>query len=354
MSRDEPARAHVNLRLMLDDTPRWKKASLAGGALLGVAALYNALSRRGVGKLANLIGGEPGGFSWRGRRIAFTVRGQGPPILLIHSIGPVAWSYEWRNNVDALARWNTVYTIDLLGFGRSDRPAARYSARLFISLISDFVAQVVGDKCTLVGAGLSAAYAIVLGARDPQRFPALVLVEPTGLARLTQPYGIARETSRVAVDAPLVGTAIFNAVVTQRGIRAHLERMYADDTHVTPELVKISYDTSHQRGARHAPAAYFGGGLNIDVARALRRLTQPTLLIWGGHGSVVPLDEAARIRALQPAVELQILSAAGDLPHDEQADDFNVIVSTWLTRQSLSSAPIPGTLPGMPAASQPT
>jgi pimeloyl-ACP methyl ester carboxylesterase len=63
------------------------------------------------------------------------------------------------------------------------------------------------------------------------------------------------------------------------------------------------------------------------------------LLIWGEEGSVVPLDEATRIRALQPKADLQILSPAGDLPHDERADDFNVIVASWLTRQSLSAAP---------------
>lgn len=333
-------------------TSRWQKVALAGGGVLGAAALYNALARRGVSRLSNLIGGEDGGFSWRGRRIAFTARGSGPPLLLIHSIGPIAWSYEWRNNVDALARGNTVYTIDLLGFGRSDRPAARYSARVLISLISDFIAQVVAQPCVLVAASLPAAYAVVLGARDPHRFPALVLVEPTGLVRLAQVPGFAAEAGKLTVDSPLVGTAVFNAMVSRRGIRSYLERMYADDTNVTPDLVDIGYTTAHQRGARHAPAAYLTGHLNIDVTRALRRLTQPTLLVWGERGSIVPLDEATRIRALQPLVELNILAGAGDLPHDEQSEDFNVIVSAWLIRQSLSSAHMPGTLPGTRAASQ--
>src|SRR5213596_4207467 len=161
----------------------WRKILLSGGALLGAAAAYNAFARKGVDQLTNLIGGEEGGFEWRDRRVAFTKRGSGPPILLLHGIHAAAWSYEWRNNVDALARANTVYTLDLLGFGRSDRPAIRYSARLYISLISDFANQVIGDACTLVATSLSGAYAIVLGARDPQRFPAIALIAPTGLVR---------------------------------------------------------------------------------------------------------------------------------------------------------------------------
>ena len=122
---------------------RWRKLLLSGGAIVGAAAAYNAFARKGVDLLTNLIGGEEGGFDWRGHRIAFTKRGSGPPLLLVHGIHAAAWSYEWHDNVEYLSRNNTVYTIDLLGFGRSDRPAIRYSARLYISLISDFVHQVI-------------------------------------------------------------------------------------------------------------------------------------------------------------------------------------------------------------------
>src|SRR4051812_34975110 len=100
----------------------WRKLAMSGGAALGVAAIYNALVRRHVSTLDNLIGGEEGWFKWRGHRVAYTVRGHGPPLLLVHSLHAAAWSYEWRANADALARYHTVYTIDLLGFGRSDRP----------------------------------------------------------------------------------------------------------------------------------------------------------------------------------------------------------------------------------------
>src|SRR5437016_10514837 len=204
----------------------WRRILLSGGALLGAAAAYNAFARKGVDQLTNLIGGEEGGFEWRDRRVAFTKRGSGPPILLIHGIHAAAWSYEWRNNVDALARANTVYTLDLLGFGRSDRPAIRYSARLYISLISDFVDQVVGDPCVLIANSLSGAYTIVLGARDPQRFPAIALVSPVGLVRMNRTSGIAGEAGQLAVHAPILGTALFNALVSRRSIRHQLEKTY--------------------------------------------------------------------------------------------------------------------------------
>src|SRR6476620_8265857 len=215
----------------MDETNnRWRKILMSGGALLGAAAAYNAFARKGVDKLTNLIGGEEGGFDWRNRRISFPRRGSGPPILLVHGIHAAAWSYEWHDNVDYLARSNTVYTIDLLGFGRSDRPAIRYSGRLYISLISDFVDQVIGDPCVLIATSLSGAYAIVLGARDPQRFPAIGLIAPTGLVRLNRPAGVSGEAGQLAVQAPIVGTAMFNGLVSRRSIRYYLKKTYVDDS----------------------------------------------------------------------------------------------------------------------------
>jgi len=337
-----------------DSTPPWRKILVSGGALLGAAAAYNAFARKGVDQLTNLIGGEDGGFEWRGWRIAFTKRGDGPPILLLHGIHSSAWSYEWRNNVDYLARNNTVYTIDLLGFGRSDRPPIRYSARLFISLISDFVGKVVGDPCVLVASSLTGAYAAVLAARDPERFPALVLIAPSGLVRFNQPATLKGEAGRFAVDAPIAGTAMFNALVSRRNLRSYLRRAYSDDSLVTRDLVDVYYTAAHQRGARHAPAAFLSGHLNIDVRNAIRRLTQPALLVWGEEGSMTPVEEFRGFTALNPDFELSVLSPAGDLPHDERPEDFNVIVSQWLNRLSLSSALTRDTPPGTPGVLPPT
>ena len=333
---------------------RWRKIALSGGALIGAAAAYNAFARKGVDKLTNLIGGEEGGFEWRGHRIAFTKRGTGPAILLIHGIHVAAWSYEWHDNVEYLSRHNTVYTIDLLGFGRSDRPAIRYSARLYISLISDFVHQVIAEPCALVATSLAGAYAIVLAARDPERFPAIALIAPTGLVRLNKAGGVGGEAGRLAVETPIVGTAMFNGLVSRRSIRRWLEKTYSDDSIVTEDLIDIYYWTAHQRGARHAPAAFISGHLNIDVRQALRRLTQPSLLVWGEEGSITPIEEFRGFRAVKPDFELAVLTPAGDLPHDERPDDFNVILSTWLNRLSLSSAHIPDTLPGTREVSRPT
>jgi pimeloyl-ACP methyl ester carboxylesterase len=311
---------------------RWRRVLLSGGAVLGAAVTYNAVARRDVPSLGGALNGEEGWFSWRGHRIAYTRRGEGSPILLVHGVHAAAWSREWHRNVEALARQHTVYTIDLLGFGRSDRPAMRYTARLYTALIDDFVARVIAEPTSLVANSLSAAYAILLGARDPARFPALVLIQPTGLVRLNRPSSAGGDVTRLAVDAPIVGTAMFNALVSRRSIRAYLEEVYVDHALVTDEMVEAYYDTAHQPGARHAPAAFIAGQLNLDVRHALRRLGQPALLVWGEQAVQAPVEEARGFLALKPDFELAILEPAADLPHDERAEEFNEVVLSFLER----------------------
>ena len=309
---------------------QWRKLLMSGGAALGGVAAYNLLARRKIAPLPNLIGGDEGWFDWRGHRLAYTVRGAGPSVLLLHSIGLASWSYEWRQNVDALAAGYTVYTLDLLGFGRSDRPQVHYAPRLYLALIGDFARRVVKSPVALVGAGLSGAYAIDLAANDPAQFPLVGLVAPPGLARLRDRPTTADGAGRQLVSTPVIGTATWNARVTRPALRRALAEAYYRDRRVTAELVEVAQATTHQPGAKYAPAAWQANQLNLDVRGALRRLLQPTLLVWGAQAAQNSVEESFGYRALKRDLQVAILDPAGDQPQDERPDEFNEVMLEFL------------------------
>jgi pimeloyl-ACP methyl ester carboxylesterase len=287
----------------------------------------------------NHLGGQERWFEWRGRWVAFTQRGHGSPLVLVHGLHSAASSYEWRDVVEALAAQHTVYTIDLLGFGRSARPRMRYTPALYQGLLADFAARIIGEPCVLVAHGLSAAYAIAVAARDPLRFPALITIAPTGLVRHAEPVASASSFRRVMLTLPVIGAGLFNASVSRPKLRAYLEDAYADDDLVTDALVESYYDVSHRVGARYAPAALRTGGLNADIAGAVKRLSQPMLLVWGARARLSPVDESLGFRALKQDADVAVIEAAGDLPHAERPAQFVAAALAFLDRLRPTLAP---------------
>lgn len=302
----------------------WKPLAALTGAVAAVAgaAAVNAAVARPLGSLPNLIGGDAGWYDWRGRRIAWTRRGSGPAILLVHSIHAAGWSYEWRHAVDRLAAGGyTVWTLDLLGFGRSERPDLDYSARLYVDVQRDFISEAIGEPTVLVASSLSGAHAVAAAAGF-KPVTRLVLVGAPGITRLTNTPKPLNDATHAVLDAPLAGQALFNALVSRPSMAAFLRRTYYDPTRVTPELLDAYQATAHQPGARYAVAAFVGQALNLYVGGALGRVRQPILLTWGREAKEVPLTELDAYRELRPDAAVRTFEQCGALPHDEKAEEW--------------------------------
>ena len=314
-----------------------RRLLVAGGLAAGAVALWQLVTGRRVRPLEPPIEGEQLDFRWRGHRIAYTKLGAGAPVVLVHGIHAAAWSWEWRKVAAELAKRHTVYAIDLLGFGRSDRPALRYTAALYVSLLDDFARRIVREPAALVATSLTGAYAIALGARDAARFPALVLVGPTGLTRLEAPQ---RDSfGRRLLATPLVGHVLWNTLVSRPSLRRFLQASYADDRLVDEAMLEACWQAAHQKGARHAPASFVGHLLDLDVREPFRRLRQPTLVLWGEQATFAPVDEIRPFMSTRRDLEYAILDPAGDLVHDERPAEFVRAVMDFLARAGHGAQP---------------
>ena len=326
---------------------RWRKAAAAGGAALGAAALYNVTASHRIAALDNPLGGESREMQWRGHRIAYTQHGAGTPVLLLHGIYAGASSYEWRSTVDTLARRHTVYALDLLGFGRSARPNVRYTPALYQAFLADFMAKLGHGPLAVVASSLSAAYVVALAARDPRHIAALALIGPAGVGQLRESSSTGQAATKLLLDAPIVGTAIYNALTSPVSVREFLQECYANDRLVTDELVEEYVQNARQPGAKHAVAAFVGGRLNVDIRNALRRVRHPLLLVWGDQARMNSVQNAHAFRVLKPEAEWALISEAGDLPHDEQPGQTNDVLLRFLDRLKRSAGrPAAPVLPG--------
>lgn len=323
---------------------RWRKAAAASGAALGAAALYNVTASHRIAALGNVLGGESHELDWRGHHVAYTRHGVGTPVLLVHGIYAGASSYEWRNTVDALAERHTVYALDLLGFGRSARPNVRYTPAMYQAFLADVMAKLGHGPLAVVASSLSAALVVALAARDPRHIAALALIGPAGVGPLREAVSTGHSATKLLLDAPIVGTAIYNALTSPASVREFLEECYANDRLVTDDLVEDYVQNARQPGAKHAVAALESGRLNVDIRHALRRVRHPMLLLWGDQARMNSVQNAHAFRVLKPEAEWALVSEAGDLPHDEQPERTNQAILLFLERLKKSSrtvAPAP-------------
>ena len=317
---------------------RWRKAAAASGAALGAAALYNVTASHRIAALDNLLGGESREMDWRGHRVAYTRHGAGTPVLLLHGIHAGASSYEWRSTIDALAAHHTVYVPDLLGFGRSARPNVRYTPALYQAFLADVMAKLGHGPLAVVASSLSAAYVVALAARDPRHIAALALIGPAGVGQLREAASTGQAATQLLLDAPIVGTAFYNALTSPVSMREFLEERYANDRLVTDELVEEYVQNARQPGAKHAVAAFVSGRLNVDIRNALRRVRHPLLILWGDQARTNSVQNAHAFRVLKPDAEWALVSDAGDLPHDEQPEQTNEAILRFLDRFKKSAS----------------
>jgi len=162
---------------------------LAGAAFAVPAAINLAIAMRRR-PLEPALPGDSGEYTWPLGSIAYQVRGEGPPLVMVHGVGAGESSYEWRNNFAALSEHFRVYAVDLPGFGRSARRDIAYTADLYITALVDFIRDVVQEPAHILASSLSGAYAVKLASLRPELVERLVLVEPTGLERLLRPLPV--------------------------------------------------------------------------------------------------------------------------------------------------------------------
>jgi haloalkane dehalogenase len=136
------------------------------------------------------FGYEPRYADAAGLRLAYVEAGPpaGEPVLLLH--GEPSWSFLYRKVIPVLAGTGLrVIAADLIGFGRSDKPAevADHSYARHVEWIRAFAFDALGlAGVTLVGQDWGGLIGLRLVAEHPDRF-ARVVAANTGLPTGDQP-----------------------------------------------------------------------------------------------------------------------------------------------------------------------
>jgi len=274
-------------------------------AVLGAMAVYNSLVFRAAARLDRRHKHGARTYKWRYGKISYIKKGAGDPLLLVHGVGVGADHTEWERNIEELAGEHTVYAPDLLGFGRSDKPDAEYSAYLYTTLINDFIYEVIGAQTNIIASGGGAAFAVMAHLFKPQYYKKLLLVSPEGLRGAADAPGNLHVWVKWLLSMPVFGTFIYNVMSS----RANMPRERFISAHIGGS------------GARLPLAAFVSRFLHVSIVRPLEDVNVPLCVAWGGGDE--PGDECFTVEKANPAARLVVFEGAKKQPHREQSGAFN-------------------------------
>jgi pimeloyl-ACP methyl ester carboxylesterase len=246
-----------------------------------------------------------------------------------------------------LAQHHTVYAVDLLGFGASQKGVAAYTTAFWVEQVYAFWQRFIGEPVVLVGHSIGSSICIALAAAHPEMVKAIVmftlpdasvLPSPSWLRPVTRTLGsvlspVLTVVKRLITLPPLF-RPLFWLVRRPSVVQNWARSAYGDSTQVDAELVAVFSDPAYERGAARALAAMVNAKppkhLDYSARTLLPQLQVPMLLIWGKADRAVPPSLAAQCLPFNSRIELIELEGAGHCPHDECPEPMNAQILSWI------------------------
>ena len=269
----------------------------------------------------------PGRFlSIGGQRVFYHRSGRGRPVVLIHGFAVSHWCF--RHIIPGLAAGNDVIAIDLPGGGESDRPPPadyRYDAPAYMETVLGVLDALGLEKASLVGHSMGGGVALYTAARRPERVDRLVVIDP-----LCYPYRLPPEGRALLV--PYLGPALFQALFSRPVVRNYMQRrVYRDPALATEEWVDYIWERLNRPGGIQAlhSSLRFCHEPSV-IARTVRAIRSPTLIVWGDGDKIFPASFGPRLRVDITGAELHIVRECGHAPPEERPDEVVKVVAGFL------------------------
>lgn len=263
-------------------------------------------------------------YNWRFGRIAYKKRGSGSPILLVHNLDVCSSMHEWNSIETELSKTNTVYTLDLLGCGCSERPILTYTNFLYVQLINDFIKNVICEKTDVIVSEESSSFVLMACGNDETIINRIVMINPQDLASLAKIPTKRSKFIKYLLYFPIVGTFIYNMKINKSTIS---QKFYSDCYYnvnkISEKDILTCFESSHKdkTRSRYLYACQQSRYTNANILFCLSKLNN-SIFIISGKGNPENALVAQQYQNQLPSIEIIEINHTKELPHIEKPGEF--------------------------------
>jgi pimeloyl-ACP methyl ester carboxylesterase len=264
-----------------------------------------------------------------GARMHVLRAGDGPPLLLVH--GLVGAAANWKKSIDALAPHASIYAIDQLNMGKSQRVDSLDAS---LEATADRLAAAMDalnlTQADIAGHSHGGAVALMLAARHQERVRRLILFAPAN------PYSHPADRL-VRIFSTRIGRLVakIGPNLPARLQQAGLNRVYGDPSRIPDGCLQGYIEDLRVPGTmQHILTIVQGWFANMArLERVLPLVADvPTLLLWGDRDCAVELRSATQLQRILRRSELHVIRGGGHVLFEEFPEESNRIVLDWLRR----------------------
>jgi triacylglycerol lipase len=252
-----------------------------------------------------------------GAKMYYLDRGTGPVVVLVHGIGDEA--HVWDQSIGPLSKNHRVVALDLIGFGRSDKPLLDYRPDTFVDFLAGFLSALHIERASFVGNSLGGMIAAELALRNPKMVDRLVLVDAAG-------YGaLADAMAGRKADALRLSTRDDYRYLTP--FTFYSKQFYPGEADLDAALTERV-----KRGDGYTIKTTIEALMRRDgvLDGRLGAVASPTLIIWGRGDRLIPLSFGERFRRDIKGSRLQVIEKCGHIPQVECPAQLNAALMQFL------------------------
>ena len=221
-------------------------------------------------------------------------------LVLVHGLG--ASGDRWTHVIPLFAKKFRVIALDLIGFGRSDKPSLDYTLEFFANFLDDFLNRIHISDIYLMGSSMGGQISALYAIANPQRIKKLALVSPSGF--MTK--------STAALDAYVMAALYPNKVMTKNAFAM----MENSNSEVDRAIIDDFILRMKERNAKFCFLSSLLGLQNSKLHQSdLEKITSPTMLLWGTRDPLISIKFAKIFRESIPNCHFFPIEGSGHTPY---------------------------------------